>query len=137
MAVMRVTYGPAVDGTDLTRAERIRCAVHCMRVSQQRRSGRGVERLVRAMRSASARRARSFDIGRTVQVGDPCSQRCLWTSRAPRLVRATATWAADRFTRIGAEVLDHRKFRDAMHAVDTVVLHDISARLAGVERRAG
>src|SRR5664279_4365738 len=38
--------------------------------------------------------------------------------------------AADRFTRIGAKVLDHRKFWDAMHAVDADVLQDISARLA-------
>ncbi len=38
--------------------------------------------------------------------------------------------AADRFTRIGAKVLDHRKFWDAMHAVDADALQDISARLA-------
>src|SRR5664279_4515004 len=41
-----------------------------------------------------------------------------------------AVTAADRFTRIGAKVLDHRKFWDAMHAVDADVLQDISARLA-------
>jgi len=38
--------------------------------------------------------------------------------------------AADRFTRIGAKVLDHRKFWDAMHAVDADALQNISARLA-------
>jgi transposase len=38
--------------------------------------------------------------------------------------------AADRFTRIGAKVLDHRKFWDAMHAVDADALQTISARLA-------
>jgi len=41
-----------------------------------------------------------------------------------------ATTAADRFTRIGARVLDHRKFWDAMHLVDGQALQEISARLA-------
>jgi transposase len=38
--------------------------------------------------------------------------------------------AADRFTRIGVKVLDHRKFWDAMRAVDADALQGISARLA-------
>src|SRR6476659_6552761 len=41
-----------------------------------------------------------------------------------------ATTAADRFTRIGARVLDHRKFWDVMHLVDGQALQEISARLA-------
>jgi hypothetical protein len=41
-----------------------------------------------------------------------------------------ATTAADRFTRISPKVLDHRKFWDAMHAVDDEALQEISARLA-------
>lgn len=41
-----------------------------------------------------------------------------------------ATTAADRFTRISPKVLDHRKFWDAMHAVDGDALQEISARLA-------
>ena len=40
-----------------------------------------------------------------------------------------ASTAADRFTRISAAVLDHRKFWDAMHAVDAGMLQEISARL--------
>jgi hypothetical protein len=40
------------------------------------------------------------------------------------------TTAADRFTRVGAGVLDHRRFWDAMHAVDAAALQDISTRLA-------
>jgi transposase len=40
------------------------------------------------------------------------------------------TTAADRFTRIGAKVLDHRRFWDAMHAVDAAALQVISTRLA-------
>jgi transposase len=40
------------------------------------------------------------------------------------------TTAADRFTRIPARVLDHRKFWDAMHAVSAEQLAEIEARLA-------
>jgi transposase len=51
----------------------------------------------------------------------------------PGSKRAFAQWwastAADRFTRISAGVLDHRKFWDAMHAVDADMLQEISARL--------
>jgi transposase len=51
----------------------------------------------------------------------------------PGSKRAFAQWwattAADRFTRISAGVLDHRKFWDAMHVVDTAALQEISARL--------
>ena len=51
----------------------------------------------------------------------------------PGSKRAFANWwaatAADRFTRISASVLDHRKFWDAMHAVDADMLQEISARL--------
>jgi transposase len=41
-----------------------------------------------------------------------------------------ATTAADRFTKINAKVLDHRRFWDAMHAVDAEALQDISTLLA-------
>jgi transposase len=41
-----------------------------------------------------------------------------------------ASTAAARFTGISASVLDHRKFWNAMHAVDPDVLQTISARLA-------
>jgi len=51
----------------------------------------------------------------------------------PGSKRVFANWwaatAADRFTRISASVLDHRKFWDAMHAVDADMLQEISARL--------
>jgi transposase len=40
------------------------------------------------------------------------------------------TTAADRFTRIPARVLDHRKFWDALHAVSAEQLAEIEARLA-------
>lgn len=40
------------------------------------------------------------------------------------------TTAADRFTKINASVLDHRRFWDAMHAVDLDQLAAIEARLA-------
>jgi transposase len=41
-----------------------------------------------------------------------------------------AATAADRFTRISVKALDHRRFWDAMHAVDPAALQEISARLA-------
>ena len=40
------------------------------------------------------------------------------------------TTAADRFTRIPASVLDHRRFWDAMHAVSLEDLEEISRRIA-------
>jgi hypothetical protein len=40
------------------------------------------------------------------------------------------TTAGDRFTRIGASVLDHRRFWDAMHAVTLEQLEEISRRIA-------
>ena len=40
------------------------------------------------------------------------------------------TTAADRFTTIPASVLDHRRFRDAMHAVSLEDLEEISRRIA-------
>ncbi len=53
---------------------------------------------------------------------------------APRSKRAFAEWwkttAADRFTRIRATALDHRKFWEAMHAVTTEQLIAIEARPA-------
>jgi len=53
---------------------------------------------------------------------DPCSK------------RAFADWwkttAADRFTRIPASALDHRRFWDAMHAVTVEQLEEISQRIA-------
>jgi transposase len=58
-------------------------------------------------------------LGRLV---DPCSKRAFenwWRSTA-----------ADRFTRIGAGVLDHRKFWDAMHGVSPEQLARIEHRLA-------
>ena len=58
-------------------------------------------------------------LGRLVQPGSKRGFADFW-----------AGTAADRFTRIGAKVLDHRKFWDAMHTVDADALQDISARLA-------
>ena len=53
---------------------------------------------------------------------------------APRSKLGFQTWwkttAADRFTKIGAAVLDHRKFWEAMHAVTLGELADIEHRLA-------
>jgi transposase len=53
---------------------------------------------------------------------DPCSK------------RAFADWwkntAADRFTKIPASALDHRRFWDAMHAVTVEQLEEISRRIA-------
>jgi transposase len=52
----------------------------------------------------------------------------------PKSERAFADWwkktACDRFTRISAPVLDHRRFWDAMHAVPLEKLEDISHRIA-------
>jgi transposase len=52
----------------------------------------------------------------------------------PKSKRAFADWwkktACDRFTRISAPVLDHRRFWDAMHAVPLEKLEDISHRIA-------
>lgn len=56
------------------------------------------------------------------RVVDPCSKRAFadwWT-----------TTAADRFTKISASVLDHRRFWDAMHAVTATDLAEIEHRLA-------
>ena len=53
---------------------------------------------------------------------------------APRSTLQFSAWwaatAADRFTKIGSAVLDHRRFRDAMHAVTVEQLEEISHRLA-------
>jgi transposase len=53
---------------------------------------------------------------------------------APCSKAAFADWwkttAADRFTRIGAPVLDHRRFWDAMHAVTVEQLEEASRRIA-------
>jgi len=53
---------------------------------------------------------------------------------APRSKAAFADWwkttAADRFTKIPASVLDHRRFWDAMHAVSLENLEEISRRIA-------
>jgi transposase len=52
----------------------------------------------------------------------------------PTSKRQLATWwtttAADRFTKIGAGMLDHRKFWNAMNAVEPTELTDIFGRLA-------
>jgi transposase len=53
---------------------------------------------------------------------DPCSKR--------GFEKWWQTTAADRFTRIRASVLDHRKFWDAMHAVTAAELDQIQHRLA-------
>ena len=56
------------------------------------------------------------------RVVEPCSKRAFadwWTSTA-----------ADRFTKISAAVLDHRRFWDAMHAVTETQLAEIAHRLA-------
>jgi hypothetical protein len=58
-------------------------------------------------------------LGRLV---DPCSKRAF-----EKWWRSTA---ADRFTKIGAGVLDHRKFWDAMHGVSPDQLTRIEHRLA-------
>jgi hypothetical protein len=58
-------------------------------------------------------------LGRLV---DPCSKR--------GFERWWRTTAADRFTKIGAGVLDHRKFWDAMHGVGLEELASIEHRLA-------
>ncbi len=53
---------------------------------------------------------------------------------APCSKLAFADWwsgtAAGRFTRIGADVLDHRRFWDAMHAVTLEQMEEISRRIA-------
>jgi transposase len=53
---------------------------------------------------------------------------------APCSKRAFADWwkttAADRFSKIPAGVLDHRRFWDAMHAVTAAELEEISRRIA-------
>src|ERR1019366_8593249 len=53
---------------------------------------------------------------------------------APCSKLAFADWwkttAGDRFTRIGASVLDHRRFWDAMQAVTLEQLEEISRRIA-------
>jgi transposase len=55
------------------------------------------------------------------RVVDPCSKRGFagWWK----------TTAGDRFTKIGASVLDHRRFWDSMHAVDVDQLASIEARV--------
>jgi hypothetical protein len=57
-----------------------------------------------------------------------------WAGWWPRLKKAFAEWwaatSADRFTRIGAKVLDNRKFWDAMHSVDAMPFRTNYARIA-------
>ncbi|MEO7196064.1 MAG: transposase, partial [Pseudonocardiaceae bacterium] len=53
---------------------------------------------------------------------DPCSKR--------GFAQWWKTTAGDRFTKIGAGVLDHRRFWDAMHAVTAAELVEIEHRLA-------
>ena len=76
--------------------------------------------------------ARRSDAG--ASVGTYLALAALGRLVAPRSKKAFADWwastAADRFTRISPKVLDHRKFWDAMHAVDADALQDISTRLA-------
>ena len=76
--------------------------------------------------------ARRSDAG--ASVGTYLALAALGRLVAPGSKSAFADWwattAADRFTRISGKVLDHRKFWDAMHAVDAQALQEISARLA-------
>src|SRR6476469_343690 len=76
--------------------------------------------------------ARRSDAG--ASIGTYLALAALGRLVAPGSKKAFADWwattAADRFTRIGARVLDHRKFWDAMHLVDGQALQEISARLA-------
>ena len=76
--------------------------------------------------------ARRSDAG--ASVGTCLALAALGRLVAPRSKKAFADWwagtAGDRFTKISGKVLDHRKFRDAMHTVDADALQDISARLA-------
>jgi transposase len=58
-------------------------------------------------------------LGRLVQPGSKSAFADFW-----------AGTAGDRFTKIGGRVLDHRKFWDAMHAVNPAALQDISTTLA-------
>ena len=77
--------------------------------------------------------ARRSDAG--ASVGTYLALAALGRLVAPRSKKAFADWwtttAGDRFTKISGKVLDHRKFWDAMHAVDTEALQDISTRIAG------
>jgi transposase len=76
--------------------------------------------------------ARRSDAGATVgtylalaacnRLVDPCSKR--------GFAEWWKTTAGDRFTKIGAAVLDHRRFWDAMHAVSTQELAEIEYLLA-------
>jgi len=76
--------------------------------------------------------ARRSDAG--ASIGTYLALAALGRMVAPRSKKAFADWwagtAGDRFTRISGKVLDHRKFWDAMHAVDAAALQDISTRLA-------
>src|SRR5664279_228028 len=76
--------------------------------------------------------ARRSDAG--ASIGTYLALAALGRLVAPRSKKAFADWwagtAGDRFTRISGKVLDHRKFWDAMHAVDAAALQDISTRLA-------
>jgi transposase len=56
------------------------------------------------------------------RVVDPCSK--------SGFAHWWKTTAADRFTKIGASALDHRRFWDAMHAVPAGALAEIEGRLA-------
>ena len=58
-------------------------------------------------------------LGRLVQPGSKSGFADFW-----------AGTAGDRFTKISNQVLDHRKFRDAMHAVTPSALQEISTKLA-------
>jgi transposase len=76
--------------------------------------------------------ARRSDAG--ASIGTYLAMAALGRLVAPRSKKAFADWwattAGDRFTKISPQVLDHRKFWDAMHTVDAEALQDISARLA-------
>ncbi len=72
--------------------------------------------------------------GADVSTGTYLALAALNRLAAPCSRRAFADWwrttAADRFTKIPASALDHRRFRDAMHAVTLEDLEEISRRIA-------
>src|SRR6476659_9052899 len=77
--------------------------------------------------------ARRSDAG--ASVGTYLALAALGRLVAPRSKKAYADWwactAGDRCARISPQVLDHRKFWDAMHSGDADALQDSSTRRAG------
>ena len=97
--------------------------------------GRGLGRPAGSRRGRDHRRghrARRSDAG--APAGTYLALAALNRLVAPCSKAAFADWwkttAADRFTKIPASVLDHRRFWDAMHAVTLGQLEEISRRIA-------